>query len=105
MTSFNYKVKVPASSPQVYEILKDIASFSNFMNSVKKIDILKQDNNIFHTRWDVDFDGVAMQWTEEIVFDDKLQNVKFKSLTGDYKRSGQWNVYYDNEKNTWVSLS
>ncbi len=104
MPSFNYKIKVPASSSQVYEVLKNITSFSDFMNSVKKIDILKQEKNIVHTEWNVDFDGVPINWTEEVVFNDKTYNVKFKSLSGDYLRSGQWNVYQDSDKKTWVSL-
>ncbi|MDD5102585.1 MAG: SRPBCC family protein [Endomicrobiaceae bacterium] len=105
MPSFYYKIKVFAPSVQVYEVLKDVASFSDFMHSVKKIDILKKEGNIINIKWDVDFDGVPIEWTEEIVFNDELHNIKFKSLTGDYMRSGQWNIYQDPEgKKTCISL-
>lgn len=105
MPSFHYEIKVSASSIQIYEILKDVTSFSDFMSSVKKIDIFKKEGNIINTKWAVDFDGVPIEWTEEMIFDDKLHIIKFKSLTGDYMRSGQWNIYKDSEgKKTCISL-
>lgn len=105
MPSFNYKIKLPVPVSDVYNVLKDITSFNTFMNSVKQIDILKTEKNTMNVKWNVDFDGVPIEWTEELVFDDKLYNIKFKSLTGDYNRKGQWNIYQTPEsKNTFVSL-
>ncbi|GAB1401778.1 hypothetical protein MASR1M68_06890 [Elusimicrobiota bacterium] len=105
MPSFYYKIKLPCPSLDVYNLLKDVSSFNTFMNSVKKIDVLKKENNIMNVRWNVDFDGVPIEWTEEMLFDDKLYNIKFKSLTGDYNRRGQWNIYQSQEStNTYVSL-
>lgn len=104
MPSFHYKVKVYSSKSKVYEVLKDIESFSNFMNSVKKICILKKQGNTLKTEWIVDFDGVPIEWTEELVYNDEKYIIKFKSLTGDYIRSGQWSVYQDSDNKTWVSL-
>ncbi|MFA7074461.1 MAG: SRPBCC family protein [Endomicrobiaceae bacterium] len=104
MPSFHYKVKVHSSKSQAYETLKDIESFSNFMNSVKKIDILKKQGNVLKTEWIVDFDGVPIQWTEELIYNDEKFIIKFESLTGDYIRRGQWFVYQDSDNKTWVSL-
>lgn len=105
MPSFNYNITVAVPALKVYHLLKDMESFSDFMNSVKKIDILKKEGNLINARWNVDFDGVPIEWTEELIFDDNAKTIKFKSLDGDYKRSGQWSIVQVLEaKKTCISL-
>ena len=52
------------------------------MKSVKEVNILNKSNNTLLTKWNVLYDGVSIEWTEEIIYNDNDYSLKFKSLSG-----------------------
>lgn len=105
MPTFNYCVDVSADSAQAYSTLKDITKYSSFMNLVKEVKIINQKDNILLAQWKVLYDGVKIDWTEEIIFNDDEYSVKFKSVSGNYSRFGIWKIFKNNKNNkTSISL-
>lgn len=104
MPKFSYVIDTHAECDKVYSILKNISDFSSFMKSVKEINILNKNKNILIVKWNVLYDGVSIEWTEEIIYNDNDYSLKFKSLSGNYSRYGEWKVF-KNKKNNKTSVS
>lgn len=81
---------------RVYEIIKDMRRFPEFMKGVKKIDILKNCANKYITAWEVDVDNATVIWKEEDVFNDEKCRIEFTMLEGDYAQyTGTWDITGD----------
>ena len=105
MPTFNYSVDVSADCIKAYSVLKNVTEYSSFMSSVKDVKIISEKDNTLLTQWNVLYDGVPIDWQEEIIVDDIQYSVKFKSVSGNYSRFGIWKVFKNNEKNkTTISL-
>ena len=105
MPTFNYSVDVSVDCNKVYSVLKNVTEYSSFMSSVKDVKIINEKDNTLLTQWNVLYDGVPIDWQEEIIVDDIEYSVKFKSVSGNYSRFGIWKVFKNNEKNkTTISL-
>ena len=105
MPTFNFSVDVSAKCDKVYSVLKNVAEYNTFMNSVKEVKILSEQKNVMLTQWNVLYDGVPIDWQEEIVFNDSDFSVKFKSVSGNYSRFGIWKISANDKNNkTTVSL-
>ena len=105
MPTFNYCINVPVDCKNAYFVLKNVVDYNNFMNSVREVNIINQKDNILLTKWNVLYDGVPIEWTEEIICNDNDYSVMFKSLSGNYSRFGKWKVFKNNEnKKTSISL-
>lgn len=105
MPTFNYCIDVSVDCKSAYFVLKNVVDYNNFMNSVREVNIINQKDNVLLTKWNVLYDGVPIEWTEEIIYNDNDFSVKFKSLSGNYSRFGKWKVFKNNEnKKTSISL-
>lgn len=105
MPTFNYVVDVSVRCDNAYSVLKNVTEYSSFMNPVKEVNILDKKDNVLITQWNVIYDGVPIEWTEEITYNDKDCSVKFKSLSGNYSRFGEWKVFKNQNKDkTSISL-
>lgn len=105
MPTFNFSVDVLAKCDKVYSVLKNVSDYKNFMNSVQEVKVLSEKNNLLLTQWNVVYDGVPIDWQEEISFDDSDYSVKFKSVSGNYSRFGTWKISPNNKNNkTSISL-
>lgn len=81
---------------KVYQILKNIDKFPEFMSNVKKSMILERSGNKIITSWEVELDGTIVLWKEEDAFNDKEYKIDFNMLEGDYAQySGTWQVGED----------
>lgn len=105
MPTFNYSVDVFVDTVKAYSVLKNVTEYSNFMNSVKEVKIISKKNNVLLTQWNVLYDGVNIDWTEEIVYNDNEFSLSFKSISGNYSRFGTWKIFKNKKNNkTTVSL-
>ena len=105
MPTFNYSVDVAVDCAKAYSVLKNVTEYSSFMNSVKEVKIISEKDNLLLTQWNVLYDGVPIDWSEEIIYNDKDFSLKFKSVSGNYSRFGIWKVSKNNENNkTSISL-
>jgi len=105
MPTFNYSIDVLADCIKAYSVLKNVSDYSSFMGSVKDVKIVSKNGNVLLTHWKVLYDGVPIDWQEEIIFNDSDYSVKFKSVSGSYSRFGTWKVFTNNKNNkTSISL-
>ena len=105
MPTFNYSIDVFADCNKAYSVLKNVSEYSSFMGSVKEVKIISKNDNVLLTQWNVLYDGVPIDWQEEIIFNDSDYSVKFKSVSGNYSRRGTWKVFTNNKNNkTSISL-
>lgn len=105
MPKFNYVVDVSADIKKAYSVLKNVTEYSDFMKPVKEINIINKKGNTSLVKWNVLYDGVSIEWTEEIVCNDNDFSINFKSLSGNYSRFGIWKIFKNNKNNkTSVSL-
>ncbi len=75
----------------VYDFVKHVENFPQFIENIKSIKIIKEKNNRKVADWKIDVQGVPVQWREEIIFDDTNKTMKFKMLEGDYEvYEGEW---------------
>lgn len=85
-------VKQPKEA--VYNLLKDMESYPEFMENVKQVTLLEGRRDKTITEWEIDFDGTAITWKQENIFDGRKMSIRFKMLEGDFGRyEGEWNLF------------
>ena len=85
-------VKQPKEA--VYNLLKNMECFPEFMENVKQVTLLEGRRDRTITEWEIDLDNTAIIWKQENIFDDRQMSIKFKMLEGDFGRyEGEWNLF------------
>lgn len=93
MPVIKLSTKINRNKPIVYNLLKNMHDFPTFMRDIKKLEIIKKDNNKLITSWEVEIDGANVIWKEEDSFNDKEMSLKFRMIEGDYKEyEGEWRL-------------
>jgi ribosome-associated toxin RatA of RatAB toxin-antitoxin module len=97
MYSFEASITIKSPAPKVYQAIKNMEGFPNFIRDIKNLKIIKRiDDDRFITFWEIEIDGAPLKWKEEDSFDDKNLQVKFNMLEGDYSGyRGSWQVNGD----------
>lgn len=95
---------VKADKGRVYEIIKAMEHFPEFMRNVKQVKVLERKDNRIVTEWKTDIDGAPVEWVEEDIFDDEKMSCSFKAIEGDYKYEGKWKLDEDGTGKTRVSI-
>lgn len=88
----------------VFNLIKDIERFPEFMRDVKSIRILENLPDRIISEWQTDIDGTPISWTEEDIFDETTLTWRFKAIKSDYKYEGVWSLEEINENKTKVSV-
>lgn len=83
---------IPARRWRVLRMISRVEDFPHFMPNVKKAEILQRHNHVVTTHWQVEIDGLPIQWKEKDRFDLKNFSVHFESFEGDL----------DEFRGTWV---
>jgi predicted amino acid dehydrogenase/uncharacterized membrane protein len=85
-------VKQPKEA--VYNLLKNMECFPEFMENVKQVTLLEGRRDRTITEWEIDLDSTAIIWKQENIFDDRQMSIRFKMLEGDFGRyEGEWNLF------------
>jgi len=78
---------------EVYELLRDMEKFPDYMRDVEEVTVLERNGNSTITEWVTNIDGTAIIWTEEDNFDDKNLIVSYQLIDGDLdKFEGDWKI-------------
>lgn len=94
MRSTELKGRVTGLGPaEVFERLRKFELYTELGPSIRSIDLEHIDAHTMRSKWDVDFRGGSMRWTEEDRFDPEAGRITFSLIEGNLREfSGQWEV-------------
>jgi uncharacterized membrane protein len=75
--------RIGAPVQEVWEIVNDIESYSQFMDDVLSIEIVRQEGDERVSTWSVNLRGSILEWTEVARVDSATQRISFSQLEGD----------------------
>lgn len=82
-------VNVPKS--EVYEILKEMEKYPQFMKDLKSVKVLERHANTTVTQWETKIMGNTIKWVEKDIFDDENHHISYHQQSGDlHKFEGEW---------------
>lgn len=87
------EVSLPVAAPQevIYNILKDMNKYPEFMNDLVSVTVLEREENQTITHWISNVDGRIIQWTERDIFDDEQMQITYSQIAGDLRKmEGSW---------------
>ena len=78
---------------KIYPIVKDMESYSKFMDSVKSIKVLEREGNTTLTQWKTELKGKPFNWIEKDTFYDEDYKINYQLTSGDLKKfEGDWTL-------------
>lgn len=78
----------------VYDLLKHMEQFPQFMGNVKRVTVVEGMGNRAITNWEIEMEDTQVTWKQESIFDDKNMSIKFRMLEGDFgKYEGEWSLF------------
>jgi ribosome-associated toxin RatA of RatAB toxin-antitoxin module len=84
-------IEIKAARHAIYELAKDMESYSDFMPDVEYVKIIKRNGNETVTRWKTLVEEAPIEWTEVDIFDDVNTRIDYKLIEGDLdKFEGAW---------------
>lgn len=84
-------IEIKAARQAIYELAKDMESYSDFMPDVEYVKIIKRNGNETVTRWKTLVEEAPIEWTEVDIFDDVNTRIDYKLIEGDLdKFEGAW---------------
>lgn len=98
------KLVMRASKQKIYDIIKDMEAYPQFMSNLKSVKVLERGEAYTISHWDSDVDGRKIIWTEKDQFDPANFVITYKQTEGDLKKmEGAWTLQ-DVEGGVEVSL-
>lgn len=94
-----------ADKKRIYEVIKNMEYFPEFMRDVKKVRVIERKGSRVVAEWKTDIDGAPVEWVEEDVFNDEKMTFRFKAIDGDYKYEGFWRLHEDGAGKTKVLIT
>lgn len=93
MPHIEVSIIIKGASSKVYNTLKSMENFPNFMRDVKSLKIIKNFPDQIITAWEIEIEGAPVKWKEEDIFDDEKLELNFNAIEGDYKEyRGKWKI-------------
>ena len=78
---------------EVFERLGRFEQYTELGPSIRSIEVEHIDEHTMRSKWDVDFRGGSMRWTEEDRLDAEAGTITFSLVEGNLREfSGQWKV-------------
>ncbi len=91
MPKIEVSVIIKRPKAEVYNLVKNMEEFPQFMRDVKNLKVIKRLNDRIVTAWNTEIEGAPVSWREEDFFDDTAYEIKFNMLEGDYAQyQGRW---------------
>ncbi len=93
--------KIAAPAKKVYEKVKDMESYPEFMENVISVEVVERGENYTVTEWVVSLKGTKLKWQEKDTFDDENLHISYQQTEGDVKKfEGEWKINYDGQETT-----
>lgn len=91
-------IAIKGDGARVYQLVKDVERYPQFIPDVKAVRILSADRAARITKWHAIIDGVEFRWLERDELDDSNWTVKYQLLEGDLEKfEGEWRVRAEND--------
>ena len=85
------KTVIKGNGKNIYEIIKDMAAYPQFMKDLVSVEILERGENTTVSHWVSNVDGRKIVWTEKDTFYPEELKITYAQTEGDLKRmEGQW---------------
>lgn len=96
---------INSSKGQLYEILKDMEKYPEFMKDLKSVKVLEREANTTLTAWETSLAGRTIKWVEKDIFDDAEKHISYHQVSGDLQKfAGEW-ILTEVEDGTKVTLT
>lgn len=87
------KTTIKGSGKEIFDIVKNMAAYPNFMKDVVSVDILEVGDGYDISHWVTNADGRRIVWTERDDFYPENLKIVYKQTEGDLKKmEGEWNI-------------
>lgn len=98
-------ITISGDAKKVFEIIMDLENYPQYMNSVKKIEIVGRGEDYVLSRWTTSASGITLRWTEKDTYDLENLTVHYKLTEGDISKfEGYWKVIPLGENHNQVEL-
>jgi ribosome-associated toxin RatA of RatAB toxin-antitoxin module len=86
--------RVRGTSPaDVFDIIADFERYVEYGQSIRSVRVESSEDGRVISKWDVDFRGGNMQWTEADTIDKDRMRIDFEQLEGNLRHfTGYWQV-------------
>jgi ribosome-associated toxin RatA of RatAB toxin-antitoxin module len=86
------------SAEDVFDVIADFERYREYGESIRKVQVEKSEGAVVISKWDVDFRGGNMQWTEADTIDRQRLRIDFQQLEGNLRHfTGYWEVERDGD--------
>lgn len=86
-------ITINGDGNKVYEIIKDMASYPNFMKDLVSVEILERGEDYTISHWVTNADGRRIVWTERDTFYPEELKITYEQTEGDLKKmEGAWTI-------------
>ena len=87
------KITIKGDGNKIYEIIKDMASYPNFMKDLVSVEILERGEDYTVSHWVSNVDGRKIVWTERDTFYPEDLKITYAQTDGDLKKmEGAWAI-------------
>ena len=87
------KITIKGEGNKIYEIIKDMASYPNFMKDLVSVEILERGEDYTVSHWVSNVDGRKIVWTERDTFYPEDLKITYAQTDGDLKKmEGVWTI-------------
>ena len=87
------KITIKGEGTKIYEIIKDMASYPNFMKDLVSVEILERGEDYTVSHWVSNVDGRKIVWTERDTFYPANLKITYAQTDGDLKKmEGAWTI-------------
>lgn len=87
------KITINGDGNKIYEIIKDMASYPNFMKDLVSVEILERGEDYTISHWVTNADGRRIVWTERDTFYPEELKITYVQTEGDLKKmEGAWTI-------------
>ena len=80
------KITIKGDGNKIYEIIKDMASYPNFMKDLVSVEIRERGEDYTISHWVTNADGRRIVWTERDTFYPEELKITYAQTEGDLKK-------------------
>lgn len=87
------------TAEDVFDTIADFERYVEYGESIRSVQVEKSEGGVVVSKWDVDFRGGNMQWTEADTIDRERLRIDFQQLEGNLRHfTGYWAVDRDGDE-------